>query len=561
MSKLNWDALTEEELNIVLKKADAGEQWRCPMEIEGTYCALDCISTLQLFDLVFEPVMNKHKMLWDYHEGPFIRTIQELIDQCINSMHMDYQGLKAYEAKLKNHVARLDLEFVNVEELKPRLIKLREEKINKIKAPEMYKKNGEISKNYLKYKQKIETMRQDLHYTFNTGSSVQLQALLYTDLYPAQKIVEDTGYKIMTTYKLQGSKGEVVLPATKSGALGIDKNAFPHLGEAGRILKERANYQKVLEYVTSYIECMETSVDKKFHPNWKVPGTLTGRVSGANPNILQVAKDEGKLSLFTTPDNYTLVSADFSSLENVVLAELSRDKSLLSLYGPEAKANCGYLYTGAHIAGLKEEILATGYDPNNPTLEGIAAAKKFAKKQRSIAKVVVLSSQYGASANKIHQTLNIQGIMVSLEEVKHIHQTYWELYSGVRQYGFKLKREWERNRGYILNGLGRPMSVGDHHLKDLINRACQSTGSDITMMWTAKVADLVKERNIDARPCVYNFHDESIWYVENNYINDMKEVYTDACDYVNQVLHSHRWICKLKVDPSTGQTLWDIKND
>lgn len=90
---------------------------------------------------------------------------------------------------------------------------------------------------------------------------------------------------------------------------------------------------------------------------------------------------------------------------------------------------------------------------------------------------------------------------------------------------------------------------------------CQSTGSDITMMWTAKVADLVKERNIDARPCVYNFHDESIWYVENNYINDMKEVYTDACDYVNQVLHSHNWICKLKVDPSTGQTLWDIKND
>jgi hypothetical protein len=65
---LNWDNLTPEELKEVLKKADAGEQWRIPIEIEGQYCALDCISTMQLYDKVFEPIMKRFPIYWDYQE-------------------------------------------------------------------------------------------------------------------------------------------------------------------------------------------------------------------------------------------------------------------------------------------------------------------------------------------------------------------------------------------------------------------------------------------------------------------------------------------------------------
>ncbi len=570
---LGWDAKGDVELDESLidlgfyresgkkgqrvKKAMKGEMWRSPFNTLAKYCMYDSGSTLQLFDKIFEPPMQKFPMLWDYHEGALIRTIQELIDQQIRGLRIDVPGMTQSKQDIEKTIADLSKKFYTLPEVVPFLEKWRSEKIAKINIPTKLTKTGKLTVAYKKYSLKVSALLLDPTYGFNLASDKQVRWLFYDNMYTYKTRSEEFFGREKVTYILQGSQGEVELPGTESGASPVDKNALPHFGEAGAILKEIAGHTKVLEYINSYLDLL---VEDRLHPGWKVPGTLTDRVSGANPNMLQIAKDPRKLKYIIPDEGYIFGSADFSSLENVVLAELSRDKSLLYLYGPGALENCGYLYTGAHVAGLKEVILQY-YDPNNPTPEGIALAKKHAKRERSIAKVVVLSSQYGASAGKIYQTLKLQGVDITYEQVVDIHANYWKLYEGVAHYAEKLKEEWKRNRGYIINGLGKPMTVGDHHLKDLVNRSCQSTGAGITMRWTATVADLVKERGIDAHPSFYNFHDETIWNVKPEHWEQLKQVYLDACQIENDRLTKLGWECKLRVDPSVGNNLWEIKSE
>lgn len=232
----------------------------------------------------------------------------------------------------------------------------------------------------------------------------------------------------------------------------------------------------------------------------------------------------GMVGCVTVPEGYIMIrregftyvsgNCDVNSLEQVVLAELSQDPTLMKLYGPGAKPNDVYLFNAASMPVIGPPIRAAGYDPNNPTVEGILAAKKKCKRERGISKVVTLASSYGAGVKKIWQTLTLSGVDISMEEVMKIHKGYWELYSGVKRYEERLVREWEKNEGYVLNGYGRPVCVAEKYLKDIVNRVCQSTGHDCLMTYIYHWKRLMREADIPYKPIVADFHDESILQVK-----------------------------------------------
>jgi hypothetical protein len=58
----------------------------------------------------------------------------------------------------------------------------------------------------------------------------------------------------------------------------------------------------------------------------------------------------------------------------------------------DAKPTDVYLFVAANLGGeLGRKIRAAGFDPDNPTKESVAKAKKDAKKERNIAKLLHLS--------------------------------------------------------------------------------------------------------------------------------------------------------------------------
>jgi hypothetical protein len=125
---------------------------------------------------------------------------------------------------------------------------------------------------------------------------------------------------------------------------------------------------------------------------------------------------------------------------------------------------------GSAIPGIKEAFTACGYNPDNPTKESISRIKKEHKVLRSICKVLTLSAQYGAGPRKIHETLKLQGIQKELEEIQNIHRAYWQLFAGIKEYEKFLLGMWQRNGGWILNGVGRPLGVHRDMTKDLVSR-------------------------------------------------------------------------------------------
>jgi hypothetical protein len=369
--------------------------------------------------------------------------------------------------------------------------------------PAKYKKDGKISKTWEKWearskipptqsknwekwneKRQVIEAKQDSEYLFNIQSTQQLQWLMYE--------------------KLQFP----VVEMTESGHPAVGEDALKSMGELGKILIERITATKEMSYLVDYIE--RTEVRNTLHPSFKMPGTVTGRLAGKEPNLQQLPKTVGTLSGFVCRPGMTFVDCDVNALEMVVTAELSQDKNLLALYGPGAKKNDIYLFYASMMPILGPKIKATGYDPYNPTPEAIDAAKKACKAERSIAKLLILSDNYGSGIGKKQKILRLNGVDMSYQDVADMHQALLDAKDGVNRYVRHLEDQWRYNKGWVYNGYGRPICVHESKKKDLLNRVVQSTGHDILQLYARIAGKLLTEAGIDWHPIVMDWHDEII---------------------------------------------------
>lgn len=215
-----------------------------------------------------------------------------------------------------------------------------------------------------------------------------------------------------------------------------------------------------------------------------------------------------------------------------------------------------YLYTAANIRGLGERIRAAGYDPDAPTPEGIAAAKKYCKADRQVAKSVQLAKTYNAGPRKIHETLTMGGIKISFEEVQQICRDFDRLYAGVQQFKYGLEAQWRMNNGWIYSGLGRPLTVSADLTKDLVNRYCQTTGHDILMRYIWYVEKLRAERGVEMYPWIVDYHDETIWEAPEAHTAAAQQVLRDALIELNAELQP---FIPLKGDALVAGNLAELK--
>ncbi len=549
---------------------DKAQMSNAPSHILGGYCCLDAESTYLLWQEVLLPVLSSFPALDSYVRGPFNRLIGHLIRQKLNGINVDMEGLLSHKATLESQIEeakQLVFERPEVEAFasERRNMALRD-KFEK--APAQYRKfslprepkrltaRGVATSAWLKWKHDLETKTPDvsknwltwvrqyeallqapLSEFFNMGSGVQLTELIYNRLkYPVE----------LTTDK---------------GAPAVDKRAMGLWGDLGKALRRPSDLQKELSYVESAIEHARTDNlgGYRIHPGFRVPGTLTGRLAGAGGiNFQQVPKSEGYLSCYRPPEGRAWVDVDFTSLENIVLAELSRDPTLWKLYGPGRPKQDAYLFNGANLRGtIRERLRAHGYNPDAPTPEAISITKKKEKMWRTVAKVFTLSANYGAGPRKIHETLRLSGIQLTLEEVYDLHKAFWELYAGIKDWEKELFRQWRANGGWLLNGIGRPIGVHADFTKDLVNRVCQSTGHDILVFWVDIWSKMLDERGIKWEPIMIDFHDESLVECDKADAEEVAQILrVDSFNELNKQLGGK---IALTGDGGEVASLWEAK--
>lgn len=273
-------------------------------------------------------------------------------------------------------------------------------------------------------------------------------------------------------------------------------------------------------------------------------------------NLQQQPKSAGYLECFMARPGHKIVTMDFAALEPKVTAYYSRDTNLMNLYGPNAKANDVYLYNAAKMGQLGKKIRECGYDPDNPTPESIKKAKKECKLDRAISKKFTLSANYGASAKKLYEDLQMQGIDIALNTCYQYHREFWDLYKGIKVFEEVLLDTYKQNKGWILNGYGRPLAIDDYKTKDIVNRFVQSTGHDILVVFIRMLYHNLKAAEIPWMPWIIDFHDETMIEVPIDYIEPAVRCFEKARAELNEFLN---WDVSMTGDVEIASNLAEIK--
>lgn len=114
-----------------------------------------------------------------------------------------------------------------------------------------------------------------------------------------------------------------------------DNGVHPKVEEFIDTLLDVRGVNKMLGTYTSGIKTRMHGT--RVFPTYKVHGTSTGRLSSSDPNIQNIPRDKRLRNLFTVPDKegYDFIETDYSQAELRVMAVLSKDKYLISLFQPD----------------------------------------------------------------------------------------------------------------------------------------------------------------------------------------------------------------------------------
>lgn len=99
-------------------------------------------------------------------------------------------------------------------------------------------------------------------------------------------------------------------------------------------LQAIASVRKNSKYMDTYVQGMRECVcrDLRIRGTFNLHGTETGRLSSSSPNMQNVPRDKKIKNLLCATPGYKLVQMDYSQAELRVLALLSRDPYLVSVY-------------------------------------------------------------------------------------------------------------------------------------------------------------------------------------------------------------------------------------
>ena len=196
-----------------------------------------------------------------------------------------------------------------------------------------------------------------------------------------------------------GHKARVI---TKTGLPQLDKNTLEYFSERGDAMAVRLlEFSRLEKIKGTFIDGLGTWLDRnsRIHTGYKLHGTVTGRLSSAEPNIQQLPKRSVIKAMFIPSDGHTLVCCDYSQIELRVAAYLSRDPGLTKTFmegdDPHAMA-ASYMY-GIPIDDVTIEQREVGKTQNFAVLYGAGETKIAFVAKSSVAQAKRLIARYYAA--------------------------------------------------------------------------------------------------------------------------------------------------------------------
>jgi len=566
------------------------------------YCSLDAEASWQLMehlrvsceDAGFAAVLTSHDVL-------FTNLLHLLIEQRVRGMTIDIPALTAYKAIIEQKLEEATVAFHSHPPVRDRIEHFNMQVMEEYTAPtcgtkkiratlkdepwlhptvwtkELRAKPAAWEIKHGAWFRIEDTVRPNrrklLPKTFNTTSPKHLKWLFYTTELVQYRVIREPNPEAEKPWEKRGIVEIAHLPnwnmdyeMTKGGGLPIDKHIRKFFGVAGELLNRLTVLRVRLQFINGLLKSVGS--DGILHPDIRPHGTVTGRCSGGvlaelkdasgekdKLSILQLPKIKAFMAAFIPAAGNTFVQTDIVGLENVVMAELSRDPLLLEIFA-SGKVHDSYLFMAAKY-DKDSAAISKVYLPDNPTADSVKEAKKLFKTKRIAWKSTTLGKNYGMAAVKLRRKLAIDGgVYLTLNETKELSNNYDLAVAGTTVYKAELETEWQQRGGWVMNAFGRPMGVPDDIKKDCANRLIQSTGHDILLTLLLYVNRARKAENLQMFPYIADLHDEMIFETAPQHRERAKAVITEAYAKLNAWLHP---LIPIQGTAEEGITLADIK--
>ena len=307
---------------------------------------------------------------------------------------------------------------------------------------------------------------------FNLGSPKQLADVLFVERkLPVQK-------RTKTGFSTDTSVLEELAPL----------DPVPQLILRHRLLTKLQN-----TYIEPLAALAETS--GRVHTTYVQTGAATGRLSSRDPNLqnIPIRDEEGRRirEAFIAEPGHKLISADYSQIELVVMAHLSKDPNLKKAFKEKVDI---HKRTASFIFGIPEDQVDAS--------------------QRRIAKTINFGVIYGMSAFRLARDLGISNALA-----KEFIDSYFSTYSGIAEF-IKRTIEEAQKTGITSTLFGRKRRILGINSRNkteqqaahrvAVNTPIQGTAADIVKIAMIKIHRALATQMPEVR-MLLQVHDELIF--------------------------------------------------
>ena len=300
------------------------------------------------------------------------------------------------------------------------------------------------------------------------------------------------------------------LPSTNDGILELSDNPIV------KILREYRGYEKLVSAFGENLISKINSNTGRIHPEFNQLGAATGRFSCNNPNFQQIPRQSENApfrSCFNPKPGYKLVTADYSTFEMRIMADLSGDKNLIDAFNKGVDVHS---HTASLMFGLE---LTDTFKKDHPD-------------ERFAAKSINFGLMYGRGPSSLAKQRG-----VSPEVGKDYMNKYFKSYPGVKSYLERVAKEAVtrldttpagRKRWYVKPDLSDPeytRKIG-HIERQAKNHPIQGTNADAIKYALVFLSDKIKEKNADAS-IILTVHDEIVCEVREDQAEDWAKIQSE----------------------------------
>lgn len=343
----------------------------------------------------------------------------------------------------------------------------------------------------------------------------------------------------------EGKKPSTSLEAIKAAVL---KSGRTDLNELIEAYQEAESAETLLNsFAKPWTSVLRSG---RIHPRFNPCGTVSYRLSGFKPYLLNAPFDEKNLmSCMTCDEGWEGVHADFVSVEPAVTAHYSQDPNLLKVF----KDGLGDVYLDlARTLYPDDEELQQGYDPKASITGEI---KKRFERVRKVAKVIQLAVQYTGTKYTVHKNLSASGMAITMTQADDLVKKYWIHFSKVKRMNDSIFARYQKTNA-IRNVVGRIIRVPNPGYKDLPNRFIQSSAHDLLSFWVLNIAKAIEARGITAKAVILDCHDSTTWQAPKDQVAALEQVFKDTLQELNDEI---RMTVPVKIDMKRFTTLAGLK--